>query len=483
MPMNAVETPEPLATTAQQATALCADPAAFFHHSYTEMQSISRRELEELQLDGLRLHLRALAGRIPMVQKLADNQGITRIDSLEDIVPMLFEHTMYKAYPPSFLENGRFEEINRFLSKLCTFDLTTIDVSKCETIDDWMITMDRESPLLIMHSSGTSGTMSFLPMSRAEWDKFGRTLRCTTLQNFGEDPRLAYRDPIYAIYPFFRYGGSGHIRMIENYINHIAGSEERVFTAYPGRMSSDLLFLAARMRAAQTKGESSRLKIGPRLLARKSEYEQVQAAMPEHTLRFFANIAQELQGKRIYFWGAQNLLLKILELGRQKGLKHVFAPNSVIGTGGDVKDGQSMPADWRQQLCAFIGVDQIKMCYGMTEIKGLHNKCSQGHYHFCPWIVPYVLDPDTSKVLPRSGRVTGRAAFFDLSAETRWGGFISGDEMTVEWDQPCACGQTTVYAHDGITRYSQKRGGDDKINCAATAGAHQEAMSFLTSFQ
>jgi hypothetical protein len=79
--------------------------------------------------------------------------------------------------------------------------------------------------------------------------------------------------------------------------------------------------------------------------------------------------------------------------------------------------------------------------------------------------------------------VTGRAAFFDLSAETRWGGFISGDEMTVEWDQPCACGQTTVYAHDGITRYSQKRGGDDKINCAATAGAHQEAMSFLTSFQ
>jgi hypothetical protein len=121
--------------------------------------------------------------------------------------------------------------------------------------------------------------------------------------------------------------------MIENYINHIAGSEERVFTAYPGRMSSDLLFLAARMRAAQTKGESSRLKIGPRLLARKAEYEQVQAAMPEHTLRFFANIAQELRGKRIYFWGAQNLLLKILELGRQKGLQHVFAPNSVIGTG------------------------------------------------------------------------------------------------------------------------------------------------------
>jgi len=470
------------ASLEDRARALCDDPAGFFRHSYTEMQSIGRGELEELQTEGIRQRLAQLRTRIPMVQKLADNQRLGAIEHLDDIVPMLFEHTMYKSYPPSLLENGRFAEINKFLSRLCTFDLTKIDVSRCETIDDWMITMDRESPLLIMHSSGTSGTMSFLPMARAEWDKFGRTLRCTAIQNFGDDPAEAYRDPIYCIYPFFRHGGSSHIRMVENYINHISGSEQQVFTAYPGRMSSDLLYLAARMRAAQAKGELNRLKISPRMLSRKEEYEQVQAAMPEHTLKFLAEITEKLQGKRIFFWGAQNLLLKIVELGRARGIQGIFAPNSIIGTGGDVKDGVTMPADWKEQVCSFIGVDRIKMCYGMTEVKGLHNKCSHGHYHFCPWIVPYVLDPDSSKVLPRSGIVTGRAAFFDLGAESRWGGFITGDEITVDWDNDCGCGQSTVHAYDGITRFSQKRGGDDKINCAATEGAHREAMSFLTTF-
>ncbi len=481
--MNAVEKSAGFATLSERARALCDDPAAFFNNSYTEMQSIDRRELDELQLEGMRQRLADQRQRIPMVQKLADNQGIGEIGSFDDIVPMLFEHTMYKSYPPSLLENGRFAEINKFLTKLCAFDLTKIDVSSCETIDDWMITMDRESPLLVMHSSGTSGTMSFLPMARSEWDKFGRTLRCTAIQNFGEDPKEAYKDEIYALYPFFRYGGSSHIRLVENFIKYIAGSEDRVFTAYPGRMSSDLLYLAAKIRAAQAKGELNRLKISPRLLARKEEHEKVQAEMPEHILQFFGNVADQLKGKRIFFWGAQNLLLRIVELGRAKGLHHIFAPNSIIGTGGDVKDGLQMPSDWKEQVCDFIGVDRIKMCYGMTEVKGLHNKCQHGHYHFCPWIVPIVLDPDTSKPLPRKGTTTGRAAFFDLGAETRWGGFISGDEVTIEWDKPCDCGQSTIYAHDGIQRYSAKRGGDDKINCAATEGAHKEAMSFLMTFQ
>ena len=141
-----------------------------------------------------------------------------------------------------------------------------------------------------------------------------------------------------------------------------------------------------------------------------------------------------------------------------------------------------MPADWREQVCDFIGINETGMCYGMTEARALHHKCAFNHYHFAPWVVPFVLDPDTSRPLPRRGRTTGRAAFFDLGADTRWGGFISGDEVTVDWDTPCPCGQTTAWAEDGIQRISAKRGGDDKINCAATESAHREAMDFLTRF-
>ena len=39
------------------------------------------------------------------------------------------------------------------------------------------------------------------------------------------------------------------------------------------------------------------------------------------------------------------------------------------------------------------------------------------------------------------------------------------------------------FIEGNIERYSEKRGGDDKISCAATESAHTEAMDFLTSFE
>ena len=212
--------------------------------------------------------------------------------------------------------------------------------------------------------------------------------------------------------------------------------------------------------------------------ARKEEFEKIQAEMPERLMTFFSEVADKLAGKRIMFSGAQNLLYNVTKIGQEKGLSHVFAPNSIISTGGDSKGGVVMPSDWREQVCEFIGIEKTRMCYGMTEIGGLHNKCA-----FTPWVIPYVMDPDTSEVMPRVGRTKGRAAFFDLGSETRWGGFITGDEIDIEWDKPCGCGQTTVWAHDGIQRLSASRGGDDKISCAATEGAHKDAMNFLNTFE
>jgi hypothetical protein len=69
-------------------------------------------------------------------------------------------------------------------------------------------------------------------------------------------------------------------------------------------------------------------------------------------------------------------------------------------------------------------------------------------------------------------------AVFDLIAETYWGGFISGDEVTLSFEG-CACGRTTAHAAREIERYSDKRG-DDKITCVAAEDAHRAALEFLT---
>jgi hypothetical protein len=119
----------------------------------------------------------------------------------------------------------------------------------------------------------------------------------------------------------------------------------------------------------------------------------------------------------------------------------------------------------------------------MSEIALLTRVCPEGKFHVSPWVIPFILEPDTSEPLPREGVTTGRAAFFDLSARARWGGFISGDEVTLHWDHECPCGRTTQYLDYRIQRYSETRGGTDKISCVATEEAHLEALEYLTKVE
>jgi hypothetical protein len=71
--------------------------------------------------------------------------------------------------------------------------------------------------------------------------------------------------------------------------------------------------------------------------------------------------------------------------------------------------------------------------------------------------------------------VEGRAAFFDLSLDGRWGGVISGDKISLQFE-PCACGNKGVSVKDNITRYADIKG-DDKIGCAGTVDAYVRGLS------
>lgn len=461
---------------------LADDPIGFFGRSHTAMQSIEPAELAVLQLAALQYRFDTLKDAVPMLQKLAEKQGINSIETLADVVPLLFEHTMFKSYPPALLEKGRFKDLIAWLDKLTSEDLSGVDVADCSSIDDWIATLDRETSLRICHSSGTTGTMSFLPFSDADWHRVARSVRVTYTQPFGS-PAVDDGAPIAIIFPFFRSGHSSHLRVNDALAEHIAGNDpELALSPYPGKMSSDVLYLGARIRAAQQRGDLNRLEVSPALRARKSEFEALEADMPAHMERFFDETLARLRGKRVFISGTWNLLHGIAAKGLARGENALFAPNSVVTSGGGAK-GMTPPDNWQADVCKFFGVSQLGMAYGMSEIAALHLMCSEGHYHFAPWVIPYVLDPETSRPLPRSGVTTGRAAFYDLGASNRWGGFISGDEITVHWDDSCPCGRKSARIVGGIQRYSEKNGGDDKITCAATESAHKDAMSFLNSFE
>jgi hypothetical protein len=283
--------------------AFISDPVDYFDWSATRLWSMPRADRERLQLEGLKLRFDSLREGVGYLKKLADRQGVEKIEAVEDVVPLLFEHTVYKSYPSSLLEKGRFAAINAWLDKLTTVPLTDVDVSDCDSIDSWIATMDRETELCIHHSSGTSGTVSLFPKSKNELSVFGK-LYPMRFQKFG-DPRPAEPQPkAHVISPSFRTGTSAHFRINQQYFERVAhGDEAFMHTAFPGAMSADILYLAGRLRAAKARGELDRLEIAPNLLARLTEFETDQAARATRMQEFMESVTSELAGKRVFMAG------------------------------------------------------------------------------------------------------------------------------------------------------------------------------------
>lgn len=465
-------------TLIEKAKAFASDPAEFFHRSFTEMHSIDPVELRELQLAALQYRFSSLRNTIPALKKLADRQNIDSFSKVEDVLPLLFDHKTYKSYPPSFLENNQFDQLTRWLGKLTTHDLSHVDASGCEGIDDWIQLLEKETPIRVVNSGGTTGLLSFLPRSLDEWMLFGKNNQVNYFQCFGDPVPEPFMPGISAVFPNFRFGANAMVRQNDYVVKLVTGSEDKLYTLYPGRISSDVLYLAARIRAAKARGSLDEFKISPRMLAKQKEHEALQAQMHADMEKFFEKITRNLMGQRVYMMAPWTFYYDMAQAGLKRGLEQIFAPDSVIATGGGNK-GVEPPKDWQEVTLKFLGVPKFKWVYGMSEIATTYPLCDHNHYHVSPSNIPFILDPDTSKPLPRTGTVTGRFAVFELLYNSHWGGFISGDEVTMHWDGGCPCGAKSAYIENKVVRYSEKRGGDDKINCASTPDAYQEAMDYL----
>ena len=468
---------------ADQVDRMMADPATFFDRSESAMHSIPRDTHDEMLLIGLAKRLAQQRDRVPMLKKLADEQRVDEITALDDAVPLLFSHAVYKSYPISLLEKNQFSKLMTWFQKLTSVDLSHVDVSQCQGIDDWIRALDEQSNIRIRHSSGTTGHMSFIPRTDVESAKHFYSMVIGIFDPVGI--RVPTPDEplnMHLVVPQFRYGNTALCRTNDFFSAAIGGGDEsRLHYLYPTRQSSDLMFLAGRLRAAQALGETQRLSqtLSPALLSRKSEFESLAKNQARDMETFFSSVIDDLRGQTIYAMGTWNVLYNLANAGLERGVRGVLAPDSVITTGGGAK-GQVVPPDWEEKVVEFLGVPRLRHGYGMTEVMGQHKLCTEQRFHIEPWIILYVLDPDTGAPLPREGTQTGRAAYFDLLNETSWGGFVTGDEVTVEWTEPCACGRTTAHIARKIERYSEQRGGDDKISCAAAADAHDAALNFLT---
>jgi hypothetical protein len=476
--MSVSRTGSPVAVAQDDVHAFLDSPARFWAGSWHAMQHVEPERLMDLQTAALRLRLTQLRPSVPVLDTLADDLGLDRIATLDDAVPLLFQHSVYKSYPASLLERNRFDRLTQWLDRLTPHDLSGLDVQGCDSIDSWLDLLDTRTSLRVTHSSGTAGTMSFIPRSAGDYDRMWEATRHGLFQ-FSDpldqsDHTGEYFD---LVWPLYRHGRSAIMRMPELAMPHLFGSPDHVHAMREGCMSADAMYLAGRLRAAAARGELDQLEINPALRERREQFERERDELTSGLPRFLEGAMGRLAGRRIWMFATWNVLHQMARIGLERGLERVFSRESLITTGGGAK-GQVVPDDWEETVRRFTGVERLQHVYGMSEMTAMNKMCECEHYHFEPWIVPFVLDPEDGRLLPREGLQTGRMAFVDVLPSSHWGGFITGDEVTADWS-PCACGRTTPHILRTIERYSDKRG-DDKITCAAADEAHRAALDFLT---
>jgi hypothetical protein len=181
--------------------------------------------------------------------------------------------------------------------------------------------------------------------------------------------------------------------------------------------------------------------------------------------------------KLLLFGGWIHLHAIALELKRQGRRVHL-APDSVIGSGGGMKELYPFtPRQIRQALTEVFETASgepliVRDVYGMAEGSWAAMQCAQGNYHIPPWI--YVLTLDDDNNLQSGADTTGLLSFFDpfgggklfpaffrTADRARLVNGAGGYEPTLN----CPCGEIGAYlAAESIQRVDLL----DEAGCAAT---------------
>jgi len=460
---------------------LAAAPERMLELTSTAAFSLPVEAIADYQITALQKRFRDLVPRVPVLARLADEQGIGAIRRTEDAAPLLFKHSVYKSYPLSFLDSSSFGRLTQWLKGLTSLDLSGVDAAGCETVDDWIQALDSKSELQVIHSGGTSGKLSFLPRSRREmpsmvhgWKRY--------FERFGAKARddIEGIDQVPLVYVGQRRGAMAHHRLMDAMLRYLyAGDESKIVTLHPGRMSADMLSVGGRLKTAEAKGELGRLQLPPHLLARREAFLAEQRGAAERVRDFIFDLAARMRGARIAMMSHQGQIYDFAVAGLARGIEKAFAADSFIMMGGGSK-GRVFPPDWQDTVRRFFQVEDLRMGYGMTECMNATRECSKGKFHFLPYVIPYLLDPRSGEPAPRTGTHTGRFGLIDLAAQTYWGGILTGDEVTLTFgDRPCGCGRAGPHLDASIRRYGEQEGGDDKITCAGAPEAHDRAVDRL----
>lgn len=411
-------------------------PGDLLFRSASELENIGRRDVEVFQLEAARRKLKRQADRIPVVAEMLNGKDPSTFECFDDFIPFLFDEDVYKSYDTVWIENAEFAKLTDWMDRYTSHDLSGVDMEGCDSLTEWCRRIDEQANIFICHSSGTSGVLSFVPRSQRDRDWVVDNLVWSTQPLF--NPHQPNDVTYFSMYPRKQY------RITQSLYD---GLEQR-YQANPTQAlidfsSPEFAIVQGKLRKAAANGTMDTCLRNPIVAAYRNEVECYQRDLPKLIQRWTDNLIENFRGKRIYFQGSFDRAWQITEYFKKAGVTGAFAPESVFSLYGGVKDGSKLPDDWQEQFRAAIGVEESNLVsgWGMSELTGSALRCPQGMYHFTIQSIPFLLEPKTRKPLPRNGVQTGQFGMLEVNSEDCWGGLISGDRGTIDWDSSCSCGR------------------------------------------
>lgn len=429
----------------------------------------SPSDVQSAQLEALDERFQSRKERIRLLGHRAQESGLTRIASLEDAVPLLFPHTAYKSYPENFLMEGRWDRLGKWLETISSYPVSQLDRTLFGTIDDWLEALEKNDHF-VSCSSGTTGKSAMLVASRADLEWVQRDT--VAAYSWGSGVRPAQDRRIFAVAAAADVPRNRFTQMA--YHNAFQDRRYEPFNYPIPPITVGTLTEMVVLRRKIAEGTASPAEI-QKIEDVSSERQRLVDDAVGITARALVDARHDILHVSGYWLGLYTVAKAIRGMGF--GKDDFRAENSIYASGG--LKGAQLPEDYREFVYETFNIrsDRNYLNYSMQELHSSMPRCREGgRYHLPPWLIPMILNENGDVLLPRAdGEYEGRAAFFDLSIDGRWGGVISGDKVAIQFS-PCRCGNRSPSIRDNVVRFSDLQG-DDKIGCAGTVDAYVRGVS------
>lgn len=430
---------------------------------------LSYDDVRDLQIAAMNERLQEQVGKIKLVALRGKDAGLREIRNVEDVVPLLLPHTAYKSYPENYLIEEKWDKLTKWLNTVSAYPTDNTDLNNINGIDEWIDRL-QQAGHYVSCSSGTTGKSAMLILSEKDIHFGGMELVQAVCWGAGieaaRDRRMFSMAPV-ATVPKNQALGDALTRAFAR-----PELERYAYPAPPITVGSITNMIVMRKKIAN----------GTALPQEIADFEATSAARQKamaDAISIMADAIIAARADKTFLLGLWSGHYAVAREVRNRGVSSKdFHEDNAIFVSGGLKRAQ-LPDDYREFVYETFNIkpERTFLSYGMQELQSNMPRCQKGgRYHVPPWLVCLPLNKNGDELLPvASGQVEGRAAFFDLSMDGRWGGIISGDHIHVEFG-PCPCGAKSPSISDNIVRYADLDG-DDKIGCAGTVDAYVRGLS------